>query len=630
MSVLNQLPATNLRWCDIRDTLNAHGGNVTNYIQDAFSDGSVTMDSPVPAAHYGICETAAGIAEKAVTITGITSLTAGLLVHVKFLNANSASNPTLKINDLAAVAIVSSHLDTGYYYSFRYNGTSFICCGFRSVTYTPDAKVNKWSCWKPIARGIARGELTAALIKTLRSGLDLDSTFSASNPRGCKFTVSSDASAVKKLTERVLDNLDALPVWSYRASIDSDGGIGFIGDYRSYDPESDPMFDISSITGFKVSRTQSWSASIEQQEQSVGGLVPDDIFSGNHHYGFVIVNYDLWLEQGQLYIEFVKVNATAINADGGTSIATAIGSGAWNPGTATYLFIPLIADTDSADPQYWSQFTDGVSPMSSSTLNDTLLKRLGTIIALDELVKEIYIINSLPLQSYYLKHGKVYNDQTIYELRSTPEFTIQKRHISSESGDISMSEMSAIAFESADGDFNVGAVKSIISIDIALTSMSSMSSNAHWVNILKADDVDGVQMSIQLYVEKIVDDFYFTKARFDWDDTHTEIDLSDEYGDNIWIPTSVVSTTEKPFVRIQVRNYEGSKMYLLIGLKESGSTDCSPDVYDNDLTQPIDLTPGQTGVQYASDGQFVIGYYEGYSMGGLTIKNLSFYALANK
>ena len=53
---------------------------------------------------YGVCSTAAGTAAKVVTIStgSISALTAGLKISVKFSAANTASNPTLAVNGLAA------------------------------------------------------------------------------------------------------------------------------------------------------------------------------------------------------------------------------------------------------------------------------------------------------------------------------------------------------------------------------------------------------------------------------------------------------------------------------------------------------------------------------------------------
>lgn len=41
MAIRTTLPVTDLRYCDIRDTLNAHGGVVNNFVQTVFTDGSV-------------------------------------------------------------------------------------------------------------------------------------------------------------------------------------------------------------------------------------------------------------------------------------------------------------------------------------------------------------------------------------------------------------------------------------------------------------------------------------------------------------------------------------------------------------------------------------------------------------
>lgn len=40
MAVYEILPATNLKWDDIRDTLNANGGNVNNMAITAFQSGA--------------------------------------------------------------------------------------------------------------------------------------------------------------------------------------------------------------------------------------------------------------------------------------------------------------------------------------------------------------------------------------------------------------------------------------------------------------------------------------------------------------------------------------------------------------------------------------------------------------
>ena len=54
---------------------------------------------------YAVCSTAGTTAQKEVSISNITELTAGLMIAVKFTNANAASSPTLKVNSLDAKSI---------------------------------------------------------------------------------------------------------------------------------------------------------------------------------------------------------------------------------------------------------------------------------------------------------------------------------------------------------------------------------------------------------------------------------------------------------------------------------------------------------------------------------------------
>ena len=43
MAVYNILPTTNLKWDDIRDTLNAGGGSVTNVVSTAFLEKNINI-----------------------------------------------------------------------------------------------------------------------------------------------------------------------------------------------------------------------------------------------------------------------------------------------------------------------------------------------------------------------------------------------------------------------------------------------------------------------------------------------------------------------------------------------------------------------------------------------------------
>lgn len=78
---------------------------------------------------YGTCSTAAGTAEKAVTVDNF-SLETGAKVAVKFTVANTAASSTLNVNGLGAkaiyyngAAITKDYLKANKVYEFIYNGT---------------------------------------------------------------------------------------------------------------------------------------------------------------------------------------------------------------------------------------------------------------------------------------------------------------------------------------------------------------------------------------------------------------------------------------------------------------------------------------------------------------------------
>ena len=54
---------------------------------------------------YGTCSTTASTIEKAVTCAAFDHFTTGVTISVKFTNGNTASNPTLNVNNKGAKAI---------------------------------------------------------------------------------------------------------------------------------------------------------------------------------------------------------------------------------------------------------------------------------------------------------------------------------------------------------------------------------------------------------------------------------------------------------------------------------------------------------------------------------------------
>lgn len=110
----------------------------------------VSFDGSANITHYGTCYTASGTEDKTVTITGFV-LETGARVTVKFLDSNTASNPTLNVDNgsgyTGAKAIMyrgtSSVSDSSNYYrwqsgdiiDFIYDGTNWVMVGWQTYAY---------------------------------------------------------------------------------------------------------------------------------------------------------------------------------------------------------------------------------------------------------------------------------------------------------------------------------------------------------------------------------------------------------------------------------------------------------------------------------------------------------------
>jgi hypothetical protein len=97
-------------------------------------DGIVPNDLGV-VKHYGECSTVAGTAAKTVSCDGFT-LVAGAKIAVKFTVTNTATNPTLSVNNTTAKpiyyhgAVISpNYLAQNHIYQFIYDGTNYELVG---------------------------------------------------------------------------------------------------------------------------------------------------------------------------------------------------------------------------------------------------------------------------------------------------------------------------------------------------------------------------------------------------------------------------------------------------------------------------------------------------------------------
>ena len=116
----------------------------------ARSVDGVSFDGSANITHYGTCSNASNTADKTVTVTGFV-LETGARVTVKFLDSNTASNPTLNVYNgsayTGAKAIMyrgtSSVSDSSNYYrwqsgdivDFIYDGTNWVMVGWQTYAY---------------------------------------------------------------------------------------------------------------------------------------------------------------------------------------------------------------------------------------------------------------------------------------------------------------------------------------------------------------------------------------------------------------------------------------------------------------------------------------------------------------
>ena len=84
------------------------------------SDNSIV---PLASNLFGVCLTASGTAQKDVTMPDFNVLVEGVTIHVYFDNANTASNPTLKVGSTEARSVSGDWIAGGFASFTYYNGT---------------------------------------------------------------------------------------------------------------------------------------------------------------------------------------------------------------------------------------------------------------------------------------------------------------------------------------------------------------------------------------------------------------------------------------------------------------------------------------------------------------------------
>lgn len=99
-----------------------------SYVAGIFKEGHV---HPIGSMLFGVCQTAGAVQDKTITLEDFDAMQTGITIHVKFLNANTAPNPTLAINGLTAYPIFSD----GVNYVGPTAGTSWSANSVVSLTF---------------------------------------------------------------------------------------------------------------------------------------------------------------------------------------------------------------------------------------------------------------------------------------------------------------------------------------------------------------------------------------------------------------------------------------------------------------------------------------------------------------
>lgn len=102
---------------------------------------------PIGSSLYGTCTSSADATAKVALVAGFDTLITGVEVRVKMTNSNTATSPTININNTGAKAIkifgstavgntVGTSWNPGEIVSFTYDGTNWVITGFLNTDDT--------------------------------------------------------------------------------------------------------------------------------------------------------------------------------------------------------------------------------------------------------------------------------------------------------------------------------------------------------------------------------------------------------------------------------------------------------------------------------------------------------------
>ncbi len=159
------------------------------YTVEIENENNNTIDSYSIAIPYGTCSTLANTAAKVINSAQLTSLVLeeGLQLKVRFVNGNTAINPTLTINDesgtqIVAATAITANINSGVsannwaancILDLVYNGTAWVISSigaFNAVSVTRQGNILSWGNGY-IASGSLEGVITVITAAELHAKL---------------------------------------------------------------------------------------------------------------------------------------------------------------------------------------------------------------------------------------------------------------------------------------------------------------------------------------------------------------------------------------------------------------------------------------------------------------------------
>ena len=150
---------------------------------------------------YGVCDTAADVVDKTVTVEGNFELKEGAFVVVKFINANSIAAPTLNVNGTGAkpmyrygtttlsTATTTTGWIAGAIQMFTYDGTGWVRDYWSNTTYSNASLGHGYATCSTAAATVAK---TASLSSySLTTGGAVSIKFTNAVPANATLNVNS-------------------------------------------------------------------------------------------------------------------------------------------------------------------------------------------------------------------------------------------------------------------------------------------------------------------------------------------------------------------------------------------------------------------------------------------------------